>query len=105
MGSVVKDGHLRGWFSGPDIKANACEIIHKVELAAEVCDSSYINLASSTVEEVFNLSPTISPGEKAEEKYCSSVFFITKYFFLFYPCFHRSCANQLSLSVNLLGWE
>ncbi|PVD29744.1 hypothetical protein C0Q70_09000 [Pomacea canaliculata] len=62
MGSVVKDGHLRGWFSGPDIKANACEIIHKVELAADVCDSSYINLASSTVEEVFNLSPTISPA-------------------------------------------
>ena len=56
MSGLVKDGELRTWFRTTDVKANACEVIHKVELPAEDAgDISHMDLSSGSLEEMFNI--------------------------------------------------
>ncbi|KAK7479151.1 hypothetical protein BaRGS_00029592 [Batillaria attramentaria] len=59
VSSLVKDGNLRSWFRTTDVKANACEVIHKVELvSASTNDAGEIDLSQGSLEEMFNMEPS-----------------------------------------------
>ena len=63
MSGLVKDGELRRWFRTTDVKANACEVIHKVELApSETGDVNDMDLTSSSLEEMFQIHPSVVSG-------------------------------------------
>ncbi|XP_076468765.1 E3 ubiquitin-protein ligase ubr3-like [Babylonia areolata] len=62
VSELVKDGDLRNWFRTTDVKANACEVIHKVEWSPSdsgTGDMDHMDLARSSLEEVFNIHPSI----------------------------------------------
>ncbi|KAK7110558.1 E3 ubiquitin-protein ligase UBR3-like [Littorina saxatilis] len=60
VSGLVKDGEQRRWYHTSDIKANACEVIHKVELTTSETDNiSDMDLTSSSLEEMFQIHPSI----------------------------------------------
>ena len=59
----MKDGELRRWFRTSDVKANACEVIHKVELPSSQTGAvSDMDLTSSSLEEMFQIHPSVVSG-------------------------------------------
>ena len=63
MSGLVKDGELRRWFRTSDVKANACEVIHKVELPSSQTGAvSDMDLTSSSLEEMFQIHPSVVSG-------------------------------------------
>ena len=59
----MKDGELRRWFRTSDVKANACEVIHKVELPSNQTGAvSDMDLTSSSLEEMFQIHPSVVSG-------------------------------------------
>lgn len=60
VSSLVKDGSLRNWYRTTDVKANACEVIHKVELVSTSAnDVGEFDLSGSSLEEMFNMQPSV----------------------------------------------
>jgi hypothetical protein len=57
---MVKDKDYRTWFRTSDVKANACEVLHRLQLAqSEQGGLGEMDLSNSSLEEMFNIQPSI----------------------------------------------